>query len=387
MSEIEKPTNIEEKEAAPNLEVVPRNVLIKKIGQLHEKPNFAVGLLLSGDRISCCDEGVIMEKEAKLVGVATIAPEGEEHSGQPTIVGLYVAPEYRGQGYGDQILRRAIERCIERGFDKIRMDVMSSNVSKILEKLPDEMKEKIDVHNLGNIMEIFNMSDKEKFTPRVEQESDLHTLAEQARNPYQAQLKELANEYSEKLRALLPEGSIVDLGGSLNSNTALRGHNDIDLRILLPEEYATEERIREISRAIDCVVPFQKVRPVGSPGNKKFVVMHQLEFEKEGIEGGIEIETNVRPAEGYIGFAKFQSTFPQELLDEYVLFKDKTKEDKKQYKKVKEQFYAMTRWLYSQEYWDEIGKIVGKSEVLEEAKKMFWGDKLENVISKPQPEI
>jgi hypothetical protein len=231
------------------------------------------------------------------------------------------------------------------------------------------------------------MSDQEKFTPRVEKESDLHTLAEQARNPYQAQLLELANEYSEKLRALLPEGSIVDLGGSLNSNTALRGHNDIDLRILLPEEYATEEKIREISAAINAVVPFQKIRPVGSPGNEKFAVMHQLEFEKEGIEGGIEIETSVRPAEGYIGFAKFQSTFPQELLDEYVVFKEQTKNEKKQYKKVKEQFYAMTRWLHSQNYWDEKGSVVGKPEVLEEAKKMFWGHNLDDIIFKPQPEI
>ncbi len=135
--------------------MVPRSILIEKIGRLHKKPNIAVGILLSGDRISCCDEGVIMEKEAKLVGVATIAPEGEQHSGQPTIVDLYVVPEHRGQGYGGQILRRAIERCIERGFDKIRMDVMSSNATKIIEKLPDEIKEKIAVHDLGNIMDNF----------------------------------------------------------------------------------------------------------------------------------------------------------------------------------------------------------------------------------------
>lgn len=231
------------------------------------------------------------------------------------------------------------------------------------------------------------MSDQEKFTPPIEQEPDLHILAERARNPFQAQLRELADEYSQKLRELLPEGSIVDLGGSLNSNTALRGHNDIDLRILLPEEFATEEKIRKISDAIKDIVPFQKVRPVGSPGNEKFAVMHQLEFEKEGIEGGIEIETSVRPAEGYIGFARFQSALPQELLDEYVVFKDQTKGDKKSYKKVKEQFYAMTRWLYSQEYWDEKGNVVGKPEVLAEAKRVFWGDELETVISKPQPEI
>lgn len=172
----------------------------------------------------------------------------------------------------------------------------------------------------------------------------MHTLAKRARNPYQAELRKLANEYSERLRKLLPDGSIVDLGGSLNSDTALREHNDIDLRILLPEEFATEEKIREISNAVKDIVPFQKVRPVGSPGNERFAVMHQLEFDKKGIEGGIEIETSVRPAEGYISFAKFQSTFPQELLDEYVVFKDQTKEDKKRYKKVHKLYFGVMNW-------------------------------------------
>lgn len=96
-----------------------------------------------------------MEKGEELIGAATIAPEGDQHSGQPTIVGLYVAPEHRGKGYGGQILRRAIEKCIERGFEKIRMDIMSLNAKKIIEKLPDELKKKIDVHDLGNIMDNF----------------------------------------------------------------------------------------------------------------------------------------------------------------------------------------------------------------------------------------
>jgi len=155
MSEIEKPSNIEKHETVPNIEVVPRDILIEKIRQLHEKPNIAIGLLLSDDRLFCCDEGVIAEQESRLIGVATIAPKGEEMSGQPTIVGLYVVPEYRGRGIGSRILQRAVERCIERGFNKIRMDVMSSNAMKIIEKLPDKLKNKIDIHDLGNIMDNF----------------------------------------------------------------------------------------------------------------------------------------------------------------------------------------------------------------------------------------
>ena len=144
-----------EHEPKPTIEIVPRGILIEKIRQLHERPNVAVAILLGGDRIACCDEGVIAEQENKLIGVATIAPEGEEMSGQPTIVALYVVTEFRGKGYGGQILRKAVERCVERGFDKVRMDVMSSNAKKITDKLPKELQEKIDMHDLGNIMDNF----------------------------------------------------------------------------------------------------------------------------------------------------------------------------------------------------------------------------------------
>src|SRR3989344_9209087 len=92
------------KEDKADLEVVSISFLKEKIRKLHEKPSAAIGLLLSGDRISCCDEGVVMQEGENVIGVATIAPEGEEQSGQPTIVALYVSKEYRGKGYGSQIL-------------------------------------------------------------------------------------------------------------------------------------------------------------------------------------------------------------------------------------------------------------------------------------------
>ncbi len=215
----------------------------------------------------------------------------------------------------------------------------------------------------------------------------LHEQAEQVRNPYQQELRQVADEYTRKLLERLPEGTVVDLGGSLLSNTALRGHNDIDLRILLPAEWTSEEKIREVSQAIADLVPFQKDRPVGSPENQQFAVMHQLNFEQEGIEGEAELEISVRPAEGYVGFAKFQSSLPQELLDRYVVLKDATKERKQEYKKVKEQFYAMTRWLHARGYWDEQGEIAGTQPDLEQAEKLFWGDNLDEVLTRSTPEI
>ena len=147
--------NLNQGEATPTLEVVSSDVLAKKVKKLYEKPDMAIMLLLAGDRISCCDEGVIMEEKGNLIGVATIAPRGEGESGQPTIVGLYVAPKYRSKGYGSQILQKTIERCLERGFENIRMDVMSSNATKIINKLPKDVQDKLDVHDLGNIMNNF----------------------------------------------------------------------------------------------------------------------------------------------------------------------------------------------------------------------------------------
>jgi ribosomal protein S18 acetylase RimI-like enzyme len=147
--------NFDSKEKLPTLEVVSHDILVEKVRKLWENPNPAIGILLGGDRMSCCDEGILMQEGENVIGIATIASKGEEESGQPTIVGLYVAPEYRNKGYGGQILQKAIERCLERGFKKIRMDVMSSNVTKILEKLPKEIQDKLDVHNVGNIMDLF----------------------------------------------------------------------------------------------------------------------------------------------------------------------------------------------------------------------------------------
>lgn len=155
MSESRDTAHIPEFSSHPLPEVVSREVLLQKIQKLYETPNAVVGILFAGDRIRVCDEGVIMEDKETLVGVATIAPDGEDDSGQPTIVGLYVDPNYRHSGYGKQILQKAVERCVERGFDNIRIDSMSQGTMKIIEKLPEHLKAKLDVHDLGDLMDRF----------------------------------------------------------------------------------------------------------------------------------------------------------------------------------------------------------------------------------------
>src|SRR3990167_7342428 len=122
----------------------------------------------------------------------------------------------------------------------------------------------------------------------------MHLEAESARNVDYDHLTDIAQDYMNRLRQVLPEGCTVELGGSLRSNTALKGHNDIDIRVLLSEEWSSEGKIREISGKLGDIVPFQKVRPVGSKDNEKFAVMHQLNFEQESVDGEIEIEVSVR---------------------------------------------------------------------------------------------
>jgi hypothetical protein len=63
----------------------------------------ALGMLFSGDRISCCDEAVVIREGDQLIVIATIAPYGE-NTGNPAIVGVYVVPEYRRQALSCQLV-------------------------------------------------------------------------------------------------------------------------------------------------------------------------------------------------------------------------------------------------------------------------------------------
>ncbi len=148
--------NIVSKESVPSFELISRNILLEKIRKLSENSNPALMLLFGRDRISCCDEGIIMQENQNIIGIATISPNGEGDTGQPTIVGLYVFPKYRRMGYGSQILQKTIERCTARGFARIRMDVMSMNIAEIIKKLPKDIQNKLDVHYyISNAMDNF----------------------------------------------------------------------------------------------------------------------------------------------------------------------------------------------------------------------------------------
>lgn len=135
--------------------VLNRRELYDWVQWLHSRkvPHGAGIILLVGDRLSCCDEAVGAVVNNQVVAVVTIAPHGEEQSGEPTIVALYTLPELRHQGYGREAFIAALVRCRERGFKRVRVDVLSDYVTRIISSLPKEDQEYLDIHDLGPIMD------------------------------------------------------------------------------------------------------------------------------------------------------------------------------------------------------------------------------------------
>ncbi len=176
------------------------------------------------------------------------------------------------------------------------------------------------------------------------------------RNPNTAHILRVAEEYASLLRQAVPN-CVVELGGSLRSNTLLVGHQDIDLKVLVPAGDEEEEvAVRNASEMIRGIVPFMWVRKYGSQqeGTLAFAVLHRLSIE-DPIAGEIEVEVLVVPARVYVGYAKYQSQLSQWMLDGYVAAKWSALQsgDKKAYNLVKKEFYAMTRALHRAGYFKE----------------------------------
>lgn len=111
----------------------------------------AIATLFGGDRLACCDEGVALEVDDEIVGLATIAPSGEFGAGgQPTIVACYVRHEFRGQGYGYEIMTAAIDRMRERGLQKpYRADATSSPGLRVCQGLPEDYRADLQIHDMS----------------------------------------------------------------------------------------------------------------------------------------------------------------------------------------------------------------------------------------------
>lgn len=110
--------------------------------------------LFCGDRATCCDEAAVIKNCGRIVAVATIAPRGEDCSGKPAIVGVYVLPGFRKQGHASKVVEEAFGRCVERALRvPVRMDLMSSGIQAVVKGLPDYVKRHLEVHDQGNVLD------------------------------------------------------------------------------------------------------------------------------------------------------------------------------------------------------------------------------------------
>lgn len=113
---------------------------------IHRSRDVNAIVVIGGDRALCCDEAVIFEKDSVVVGIATISTEGESFDGTPTIVGVYVVKEHRGQDIGLQLLEAAICRMQVRQIQTLyRVETCTKSGARTVEKLPSEMKKLLTV--------------------------------------------------------------------------------------------------------------------------------------------------------------------------------------------------------------------------------------------------
>ncbi len=113
------------------------------------RPSPAKAILFSGDRWSCVEQVVLALVQEKMVGLASIAPEGEESSGQPTIVAIYVLRGYRALGIGYKLLNAAIDYMVAHKLTPIRVDVLNTKAAKMIDRLPPKRKQQLTVVDMS----------------------------------------------------------------------------------------------------------------------------------------------------------------------------------------------------------------------------------------------
>ena len=66
-------------------------------------------------------------------------------SGEPTIVAIYVLHEYRKKGIGSKLLEAAVDYMLQEGLEPIRIEVLNSKVLQMINRLPIEKRQKLNV--------------------------------------------------------------------------------------------------------------------------------------------------------------------------------------------------------------------------------------------------
>ncbi len=123
--------------------------------------NPVTNILFGGDRLAHVDHAFALVlgegEEAGAIGCATIASNGEEGSGQPTLVGIYISPSFRGEGYATEFLEQLVCEAAILGLTPLRVDVLSGRLMRAIASLPEEIRAMFEIRDHGDAMD--TMSD------------------------------------------------------------------------------------------------------------------------------------------------------------------------------------------------------------------------------------
>ena len=110
--------------------------------------------VLGGERLWVCDEAVVLELMGQIVGAGTIAPKGECGDPKPSIIAIYVVPEFRDSIREVDLLAQTIVRCSQRNLVPVRFDMISSRDVLAVNSLPEELRQLLDARSYGGIMDL-----------------------------------------------------------------------------------------------------------------------------------------------------------------------------------------------------------------------------------------
>jgi GNAT superfamily N-acetyltransferase len=114
-------------------------------------------ILFGGDRLAVADEAVVLRVDGEKVGIATLAPKGEG-TGNPTIVGVWIRRDHRRKGHGKVLFERAIDRALERGFQRVHVDLLSRWMTSIVNSISKERRGILSINASG--MSMFDLMDR-----------------------------------------------------------------------------------------------------------------------------------------------------------------------------------------------------------------------------------
>ncbi len=119
-------------------------------------------ILLGGDRLGCLDEAVGLEVDGEIVGIVTIAPEGEDFSGMPEIVAVYVRPELRGRGFATPLMEATVRHCVGgRRFPRVRVTVLSRRLAVVIRSMDRELQGFLEVTDHSDVTDMDSWADAE----------------------------------------------------------------------------------------------------------------------------------------------------------------------------------------------------------------------------------